>query len=168
MTHRCTTSPFRGAPALITILLSLGLAAALQAQAEPDPLGPTTSNEGPTRDAQVSTARTAALEARNATPKFMPRYVAFEEDFERDFGVLGPRISDRIDGALAFKARIEERWGDTGLYQWLERGIAAYSWLQATTRTEKRGFTIGVDTNRVAQGRVGIHMSRPLVSETPE
>ena len=168
MSHRQRTLASRGALALITILSSLGLAAGLYAQSQPDPLGPTTSSEGPTRDAQVSTARTADLEAQKATPRLMPGYVAFQQDFARDFGVLGPRVSDRIDGAFAFKARIEERWGDTGLYQWLERGIAAYSWLQATTQTEKKGFTIGVDTGRVSQGRVGIHMSRPLVSETPE
>jgi hypothetical protein len=168
MKHPRTTPFSRGAYALIPILLSLGFVPALEAQSQPDPLGPTTSGEGPTRDAQVSTARSAVLEAQNATPKLMPRYLAFQEDFARDFGVLGPRISDRIDGALAFKARFEERWGDTDLYQWLERGIAAYSWLQATTRTEKKGFTIGVDANHVARGKVGIQMSRPLVSETPE
>jgi hypothetical protein len=153
---------------LCGFLLFLGLTTGLAAQTPTEPIGPATSNAGPTRDAERSTAIEAIEESQNATPRLMLRYEAFQADLARDFGVLGPRVSDRIDAALAFKARIEEKWGDHSVYQWLERGLAAYSWFRANTQTERQGFNIGVDTGRVAQGRLGIQMSRPLADQTSE
>ena len=155
-------------PILCCFLLCLGLATGLAAQTPQEPIGPATSDAGPTREAGRSTAIETMEQAQNAQPRLTPHYEAFQADLERDFGVLGPRVSDRIDAALAFKARIEEKWGDNSIYQWLERGVAAYSWFRANTQTKHQGFNIGVDTRRVAQGRVGIQMSRPLADQTSE
>lgn len=159
-----------GTPVLLFLwsgLLSLALAANLQAQTPSPQLGPTTSEEGPTREARAATVH-GSLDEPAATPRLMPRYAAFQQDFARDFGVLGPQISNRVDRALALKSRLEQRWGDTNLYQWIERGVAAYSWFAATTSTERKGFDIGVDTGRMAQGKLGVQMSRPLGDTSPQ
>lgn len=152
---------------LWSVVLSLALTADLQAQSPPPALGPTTSEDGPTREARAATAH-GTLDEPAASPRLMPRYAVFQQDFARDFGVLGPQISNRVDRALALQSRIEQRWGDTNLYQWFERGVAAYSWFAATTRTERRGFDIGVDASRMAQGKLGVQMSRPLGDTSPE
>src|SRR5918996_1633118 len=105
------------------------------AQSEPpSQLGPTSSDEGPTRVAEAATARVYLdTDGEPPTPRLMPRYRAFQREFVSDFGAS--RITDRVDPLLGFKARMEERWGDTSLYQWIERGLAFYSWFQSSTRT---------------------------------
>lgn len=146
-------------PLLLSILVVLG-AGPLAAQESPETIGPTTADQGPTREAKASTARTT-IETEQATPRLMPGYLLFQENFVRDFGG-GPSISDRLDGALGLKTRLEQRWGDTSVYQWIERGVAAYAWFRASTRTEQSGFDIEVDTATMARGKLGVQMSRPL------
>jgi hypothetical protein len=144
---------------LLSFLVVL-MTAPLMAQETPEDLGPTTADQGPTREARVSTARTT-LDAETPTPRLMAGYLLFEKDFARDFG-NAPRVSDRIGGVLGLQARLEQRWGDSNVYQWIERGLAAYSWFRASTRTEQQGFDISVDAGTMAQGKLGVQMSRPL------
>jgi hypothetical protein len=154
-----------GIPALLFGLAFHGVVPELQAQAD-STTGPTTSSTGPTREAGAATARTV-LDAERATPRLMPGYLAFQRDFTRDFGGA-PRVSDRLSEVLGLKARLEQRWGDTSVYEWIERGLAAYGWIRASTRTERRGFDIRVDTGDMAEGKLGVHMSRPLGNATAE
>jgi hypothetical protein len=144
---------------------TLALAPPVRAQSET--LGPPPSAGGPTREAQTATAR-AYLDTEPASPHFMPRYLAFQRDFAHDFGVLGPRVTDRVDALLGLKARLEQRWGDTALYEWLERGLAIYAQIQASTRTEGRGFDVRMETDDVAQGKLGVRMSRPFGAASTE
>jgi hypothetical protein len=131
------------------------------------PMGPTSSEEGPTRAAQTATARVYLDdEGAPTAPRLMPRYRAFQREFVSDFGT--PRITDRIDPLLGFKARLQERWGDTSLYQWLERGLAFYTWVQASTSGETKGFDFKVRTGDMAGGKLGVRMSRPLGSGAVE
>jgi hypothetical protein len=140
------------------------------AAAQAEPLGPTSSEEGPTRTAQAATAHAYLegdeLEGRQAAPRLMLRYRAFQREFVSDFGAS--RITDRVDPLLLLKASLEQRWGETPLYTWLERGLAFYTWVQSSTRTERNGFDIKVRTGDVADGKLGVHMSRPLGSGTVE
>ena len=150
------------------LVAAVTIPSALVAQSESPPaLGPTPSSEGPTREAEAATARDYLdPEGDPVTPRLMPRYQAFQREFVSDFGA--PRIADRLDPLLAFRARLEDRWGDTSLYQWLERGIAFYSWIQSSTRTETKGFDVEVKTGGVAGGKLGVRMVRPLGSGAVE
>ena len=155
---------------LLATFLVAGLTpSGVGAQSAPpsQPLGPTSADEGPTRVAEAATARDYLdTEGEPVTPRLMPRYRAFQREFVSDFGES--RITDRVDPLLGFKARLQERWGDTSLYQWIERGLAFYSWFQASTHTETKGFDIKVRAGDMAGGKLGVHMSRPLGSGTAE
>ena len=126
-------------------------------------VGPTPSRQGPTREARAATAH-GYLEDTPASPRLMPRYLAFQRDFAHDFGVGGTALSSGVDPLLALQARLEQRWGGSTVYEWLERGLALYARFQASTRMEKKGFDIKVQTGDVADGKLGVHMSRPLGS----
>lgn len=155
----------RAIPALLFGLAFHGVVAELHAQAD-STAGPTTSSTGPTREAGAATVRTV-LDAENATPRLAPGYLAFQRDFTHDFGGR-LSVSDRVSGVLGLRARLEQRWGDTSVYEWIERGLAAYGWFRASTRTERRGFDIRVDAGDMAEGKLGVHMSRPLGDATAE
>ncbi len=137
----------------------------LLAQSTESSLGPAPLGQGPTREAQAATV----LDADQRPGKSRPilRYQAFQRDFQRDFGLATP-LASGAGGLLGLRARLEERWGNTTVYQWLERGLAAYTWFRASTSTERRGFDIRMDTDDMAEGRVGVEMSRPLGSADAE
>ena len=59
-------------------------------------------------------------------------------------------------------ARLNARWGDANLYQWIERGLAIYARVQASTQFEKRGFNMKMDVDDVAEGKFGVRVSRSL------
>ena len=128
--------------------------------------GPTRA-QGPTREARAATVRDHVAETPEA-PRLLSRYHAFQRDFDIDFGVVPSRLVDRLDPLLGLQARLEQRWGDTTLYHWLERGIAFYTWFQASTHRESRGFDITVAADDMAEGKLGVQMSRPLGSGTVE
>ena len=134
-----------------------------QASGGAEAVGPTPSRQGPTREARTATAH-GYLGEQPASPRLMPRYLAFQREFARDFGVGGTALSTGVDPLLALRARLEARWGDHTVYEWLERGLALYARFQASTRMEKKGFDIKVQTGDVADGKLGVHMSRPLGS----
>ena len=132
----------------------------------PDPLGPTTGGEGPTREAQSATVLDEQVTPTEA-PHPSLRYQAFRADFERSFGPPGA-LDSPLGGLLGLRARLEQRWGDTSVYHWIERGLAAYGWFRASTSMERRGFDIRMDTDDVAQGKLGVQMSRSLGAAAAE
>jgi hypothetical protein len=146
---------------LIVGLLAAGPAAAQESET----LGPTTKSQGPTREAQAATVLDTSLMPAHPHPQL--RYQAFQRGFERDFG-LPASLAGTTGGLLGLRARLEHRWGDTSVYHWIERGLAAYSWFRASTSMEKRGFDIRMDTDDVAQGKLGVQMTRPLGTAASE
>lgn len=156
----------RGAVVFLVGAALLSVPRPAGAQAEPD--GPTSSTEGPTRVAGAMTAQGYLDSQRGTTPRLMPGFLAFQEDFTRDFGALGPSIGDRVDDLLGLKARLDLRWGDAALYQWIERGLALYARMQASTRLERKGFDFKVQTNDMTEGKLGVQMSRPLGTGSAE
>lgn len=148
-----------------TGILIVGLLVAGVARAQEPEMGPTTKAQGPTREAQAATVLDAPQTLAPSYPEL--RYQAFQRDFQRDFGLPDP-LASSTDGLLGLRARLEQRWGDTTVYRWIERGLAAYGWFRASTSMEKRGFDIRMDTDDVAQGKLGVQMTRPLGSATSE
>lgn len=144
------------------IVLLLGAAIFLVPPASRAQEGPTPSSAGPTREAGANTAQGYLEQQRELTPRLLLRYRAFQRDFVNDFGVLPPTMGDRVDGLIGLKARLDARWGDAAIYQWIERGFTLYAWIQASTRMEKRGFDLRVETDEMAGGKFGVQMTRPL------
>ncbi len=132
----------------------------------PETLGPTTQQQGPTREAQAATVLDSSL-TQHPTPHPSLRYQVFQRGFQRDFGPPAP-LGSSVGGLLGMRARLEQKWGDTTVYQWIERGLAAYGWFRASTSMERRGFDIRMDTDNVAQGKLGVQMTRPLGDRTAE
>jgi hypothetical protein len=116
---------------------------------------------GPTRaEARAATAGDLALPSVRIP--ILSRYHEFERDFGVDFGVRG-LVDDRDGDVLDdLRARLDARWGDATVYQWIERGLALYARVQASTQLRRKGFDMEVEMDDVAEGKVGLRVQRSL------
>ncbi|CAN5180363.1 hypothetical protein BH18GEM1_BH18GEM1_13210 [soil metagenome] len=118
---------------------------------------------GPTREARAVTARTLSRELPAAP--ILPRYSAFERTFAADFGfpMAGPEgLEEREDLLQELRTWAVSRWGETTFYSWVERALVAYAQIEASTRFEKKGFNMDVEVNDMAEGKLGVRVSREL------
>ena len=78
--------------------------------------------------------------------------------------MLGGRSLGCIASAwkMARSTRGDARWGDATVYQWIERGLALYARVQATTQLRRKGFDMEVEMDDVAEGKVGLRVQRSL------
>lgn len=116
---------------------------------------------GPTRsEAAASTAE--RLLHPSIPVSIVSRYSEFEREFDGDFGVQG-LTRDRDDDVLDdLRQRLDARWGDATMYQWIERGLALYARFQASTQIRRKGFDMGVEMDDVAEGKLGVRVQRSL------
>lgn len=116
---------------------------------------------GPTR--QEAAASTAGSLLHPSIPvSILSRYHEFELEFDDDFGVQG-LTRDRDDDVLDdIRARLDARWGNASMYQWIERGLALYARFQASTQIRRKGFDMGVEMDDMAEGKLGVRVQRSL------
>lgn len=115
---------------------------------------------GPTRDALMATAvRMSSTEAR--VPEILPRYHDFEVAFRTDFGP-GRLSQDPDDFMNGVHERLTTRFGDTPVYQWVQRGLVLYARVKAFTEMERNGFNMAVEMDDVAEGKLGVRVNRAL------
>jgi hypothetical protein len=116
---------------------------------------------GPTRlDARAATV--ANLLHPSATISILSRYNEFEQDFGGDFGVEGLARDRDGDVLTELQERLDARWGDATLYQWIERGVALYARIQASTQIRRKGFDMNLEMDDVAEGKLGVRVHRAL------
>ncbi|HUP01271.1 MAG TPA: hypothetical protein VM737_07120 [Gemmatimonadota bacterium] len=154
----------RGVLAIAVVVLAAYAAPSAQAQqAEPEPAAPSL-RPGPTREARAVTARSLAPTPSPPAAQVLPRYFTFQRDFAADFGfpVASPAASDTAAFVHDLRGWVVSRWGETSFYEWVERALVVYAHVQASTRFERRGFNMGVEMDDVAEGKLGVRVSRAL------
>lgn len=116
---------------------------------------------GPTLGSRSATARSMARPVPTEI-SVLPRYMAFQREFARDFGV-DPALALRDgDAGEDLWVRFSSRWGDTTFYRWMERALVMYAQFEASTRFEKKGFNMDVQVDDVPAGKLGLRVSRAL------
>lgn len=150
--------------ALAAVSLGLGVPAASSQESQPRPSVPALRPPGPTREARAATAQSFALKAPLPAPQILPRYIAFQREFDADFGlpVAGRGALQEDDFMNEMEKWLAGRWGDTSFYTWVERALIVYAQVQASTSFERKGFNMGVDVDDVTQGKLGVRVSRAL------
>ena len=119
--------------------------------------------EGPGPTRHQARAATAGTLFRPTVPiSILSRYHKFERDFGDDFGVAGLVRDQEGDVLEELHARLNARWGDANLYQWIERGLAMYARVQASTQIRRKGFDMEVEMDDVAEGKFGVRVQRAL------
>lgn len=144
--------------ALVTVLAAPGFSqdgrgSLLDWRPEPAP--------GPTRD-EARAATAGNLLYPSVQVPILSRYQAFQREFDGDFGVEG-LIRDHDDDVIEdLRARLDARWGDASVYQWIERGLAFYARVQASTKVRRKGFDMEVEMDDMADGKLGVRVQRSL------
>jgi hypothetical protein len=116
---------------------------------------------GPTRhEARAATA--GNLLRPTVQISVLTRYNKFERDFGTDFGVAGLARDQQGDVLEELHARLDARWGDATMYQWIQRGLAIYARVQASTQIRRKGFDMEVEMDDVAEGKFGVRVQRAL------
>ena len=116
---------------------------------------------GPTRQgARAATA--GSLLRPSVQVSILSRYDEFETDFDGDFGVEGLTRDHNGDVLDELRARLDARWGDATVYQWIERGLALYARVQASTQIRRKGFDMDLEVDDVAEGKLGVRVQRAL------
>lgn len=116
--------------------------------------------DGPTRASLKVGAARMVLDADVSPVWIRHRYAVFQDEFAADFGISRPLNRGDVVGHL--EDEIVARWGQTGWYDWVHRGLAAYARFQALTQTERNGFDMEVDTNDLSDGKLGVRVTRAL------
>jgi hypothetical protein len=142
--------------------LVLALAATGRSQESPTSLldWRPAAGPGPTR-AEARAATAGSLLRPTGQFSILSRYQAFQREFDGDFGVRGLAREDE-DLFEELHARLDARWGDASLYQWIERGLALYARIQASTQFRRRGFDMGFEMDDVTEGKLGVRVQRAL------
>lgn len=116
---------------------------------------------GPTRtEARAATAGSLLLPSVQVS--VLSRYHEFQRDFDGDFGVEGLTNDREGDVLEDLRSRLDARWGDATMYQWIERGLALYARVQASTQIRRKGFDMEVDVDDVSDGKLGVRVQRAL------
>ena len=116
---------------------------------------------GPTRlEARAATAGNLLRPTIHVS--ILTRYNKFERDFGDDFGVRGLARDQHGDVLDELRTRLDARWGDASLYQWIERGLAIYARVQASTQIRRKGFDMEVEMDDMADGKFGVRVQRAL------
>lgn len=115
---------------------------------------------GPSRDALAPSAADLSESRDISSVWIQRRFESFRKDFSADFGIARPLRRAEVIEHLG--TEVAARWGETGWYDWLRRGIAVYARFQAMTETERNGFDMQVDTDDLTEGKVGLRVSRLL------
>jgi hypothetical protein len=133
-------------------------------EVELGPPVPTLKPPGPTRESRVATARSFASTSPLPAPEILPLYGAFQRNFDAHFGLsaVGTDALSEGDFIEEVEKWLAARWGDRFLYTWVERALVVYAQVQASTHFEKKGFNMGVDVDDMAQGKLGVRVSRAL------
>jgi hypothetical protein len=92
----------------------------------------------------------------------LSRYQEFERDFDGDFGVQGLTRDQNGDVLDELRSRLDARWGNATVYQWIERGLALYARFQASTQIRRKGFDMEVEMDDMAEGKLGVRVQRSL------
>ena len=116
---------------------------------------------GPTR-LEARAATVANLLRPSASFSILSRYSEFEQDFGGDFGVEGLARDRDGDVLTELQEKLDARWGDATLYQWIQRGVALYARIQASTQIRRKGFDMELETEDVAEGKLGVRVHRAL------
>ena len=116
---------------------------------------------GPTR-LEARAATVASLLHPVGPISILSRYHEFERDFGGDFGVEGLAQDRDGDVLTELQERLDARWGDATLYQWIERGVALYARIQASTHIRKKGFDMDLEMEDVTEGKLGVRVHRAL------
>ncbi len=136
---------------VLGVLLAVPVAGAAQTPADDEPLGPT-------REALMSTAlRMSAPPAPSAD--VLLRYDSFANDFRSHFGQSVESPDDFMNG---MHQTLLLRFGDTPVYQWVQRGLVLYARMKALTEMERNGFEMEVEMDDVAEGKLGVRVNRSL------
>ncbi|HEY7472106.1 MAG TPA: hypothetical protein VIE68_07150 [Gemmatimonadota bacterium] len=155
------------APVLRTACLTGTLVLGLSAQAWSQEAGSSLLDwrpqevPGPTRqEARAATA--GSLLRPSATISILSRYHQFERDLYGDFGVEGLARDRDGDVLTELRQRLDTRWGDATVYQWIERGLALYARVQASTQIRRKGFDMDLEVDDVTEGKLGVRVQRSL------
>ncbi|HUF88786.1 MAG TPA: hypothetical protein VMR66_02265 [Gemmatimonadota bacterium] len=116
---------------------------------------------GPTR-AEARAATAGSLLRPSVQVSILSRYDEFQRDFDGDFGVQGLTNDREGDVLEDLRSRLDARWGDATMYQWIERGLALYARVQASTQIRRKGFDMEVDVDDVSDGKLGVRVQRAL------
>ena len=116
---------------------------------------------GPTR-AEARAATAGSLLHPSLQVSILSRYHQFQRDFDGDFGVEGLTRDHEDDVLDGLRARLEARWGEATMYQWIERGLAIYARVQASTQLRRKGFDMEVDMDDMSDGKLGVRVQRSL------
>jgi len=116
---------------------------------------------GPTR-AEARAATAGSLLRPSIQISILSRYHEFQQDFDGDFGVEG--LTNDLEGDVLedLRSRLDARWGHASVYQWIERGLAFYARVQASTQVRRKGFDMEVDVDDVSDGKLGVRVQRAL------
>lgn len=116
---------------------------------------------GPTREeARAATAGSLLLPSIQVS--ILSRYHEFQRDFDGDFGVEGLTNDQEGDALADLRSRLDARWGNASVYQWIERGLAFYARVQASTQVRRKGFDMEVDVDDMPEGKLGVRVQRAL------
>ena len=155
------------APTLRTACLTGALVFSLSAQGA-GPAGTSSildwrpqEGPGPTR-VEARAATVASLLHPSGSTSILSRYHEFELDFGGDFGVEGLARDRDGDVLTELQERLDARWGDATFYQWIERGVALYARIQASTQIRRKGFDMNLEMDDVAEGKLGVRVHRAL------
>lgn len=121
-------------------------------------------NSGPTRDASIATARSLAVQPAVTDRMVRLRSESFARRFAEDFGVTSGGVEFGGDAGFLHRVRrtLEARWGDTDVYEWIERGLFFYARMKAYSEMEKKGFDVEMNMGDMTEGRLGLKVARSL------
>lgn len=121
-------------------------------------------NSGPTKDASIATARTLTVQPALTDRMVQLRSESFVRRFAADFGVTSGGVEFSGDAGFLYRVHrtLEARWGDTNVYEWIERGLVFYARMKAYGEMERKGFDFEMDMDDVADGKLGLKVARSL------
>lgn len=155
--------PLPGLTVCAMVVLALGVSGNGYSQ---EPHVPATPGlrVGPTLEARAVTARSHLRGPVLEVPSVWLRSSAYERDFARAFGfpVGAVSLADSQTFWADLERWLDSRWGESTVFDWVERGLVLYARFQASTRFENRGFDMDLDMDDVAEGKFGVRVSRAL------
>ena len=148
---------------LLFALAALALGIGSEALAQHPEHQPVSSDGlGPTLGARAVTAQGLAMEP-GPELEILIRHAAFERELAAAFGFPVASGSGVSTGFMhGVRSWMTEQWSDSRFDNWAQSALLTHARLQSSTRFERNGFHMGVDVDNVAQGKVGIRVSRPL------
>lgn len=126
----------------------------------------TTTEVGPTLDAQAMTAGELIRAQPSYSPTIHERHAAYEREMALALGI--PTGGGALDpgmqiGFVHDMGRwMAMRWGESVFNNWARSAALTYSWIEESATIRAHGFDMGVDVDDVARGRFGVRLNRAL------